>query len=269
MPQMLIAQVSDTHIVHRGELLAGRLDSRTHLEKIVDRILRLDVKPDCLLLTGDLTDRGSPEAYAILRETLARLDVPFYAVPGNHDDREHMRAAFADCPWMPKVAGTRLHYEIDLGDFVLMALDSLVPHEAHGMLGGGQLAWLGERLIAARTRRVLIMVHHPPISSGIAVMDAMKLLDAQAFGDVLRQHSNVERVLCGHMHRSMHARWCGTVVSIPSATVEQIHLGFEPTAPLGTIAEPPGFQLHYDDPVDGLVTHAIPVGDFAGPYFYA
>ncbi len=266
---MLIAQVSDTHIVQRDELLAGRLDSRKHLEKIVDRILALDTRPDCLLLTGDLTDRGSPEAYVILRETLARLDVPVYAVPGNHDDREHMRAAFADYPWMPMTSGTRLHYEIDLGNFVLIALDSLVPHEAHGMLGAEQLAWLAQRLLAAQARRVLIMVHHPPISSGVAVMDAMKLRDARAFGDILREHSNIERVFCGHMHRSMHARWCGTVVSIPSATVEQIHLGFDPSAPLGTIAEPPGFTLHFDDPIDGLITHAVPVGSFAGPYFYA
>lgn len=265
---MLIAQVSDTHIVPRGELLAGRLDSRKHLEQIVDRLLRLDVQPDCLLLTGDLTDRGSPEAYSILRATLARLAVPIYAIPGNHDDREQMRAAFADCAWMPEAGSQRLNYEIDLGDFILLALDSLVPQEAHGMLGTEQLEWLAQRLALARERRVLLMVHHPPIRSGIAVMDAMKLRDARAFGDLVRQHPNIERVLCGHMHRSMHARWCGTLVSIPSATVEQIHLGFQPTAPLGTIAEPPGFQLHYDDPTDGLVTHAVPVGNFAGPYFY-
>ena len=38
---------------------------------------------------------------------------------------------------------------------------------------------------------------------------------------------------------------------------------------LGTIGEPLGFQLHYDDPADGLVTHAVAVGSFDGPYFYA
>lgn len=263
---MLIAQVSDTHIVPRGERLAGRLDSRERLEQIVDRILLFDTRPDCVLLTGDLTDRGTTQAYGILRETLARLGLPLYAIPGNHDDREQMRAAFADFAWMPKANGTRLHYEIDLGGFTLIALDSLVPREPHGMLGTDQLDWLAERLAAAQARRVLIMLHHPPINGGIAVMDAMKLRDAKALGDLVRRYPNIERVICGHMHRSMHARWCGTVVSTASAAVEQIHLEFRPDAPLGTIAEPPGIQLHYDDPPDGLVTHVVPVGEFAGPY---
>lgn len=263
---MLIVQVSDTHIVPGGERLAERLDSRERLERIVDRILQFDTQPDCVLLTGDLTDRGTTAAYAILRATLARLGVPIYAIPGNHDDREQMRAAFADLAWMPKANGTRLNYEVDLGGFILIALDSLVPGEPHGMLGTAQLEWLTGRLAAAQKRRVLIMVHHPPVNGGIAVMDAMKLRDANALGNLVRRHPNVERVLCGHMHRSMHARWCGTVVSTASAAVEQIHLEFQPDAPLGTIAEPPGIQLHYDDPTDGLVTHVVPVGEFAGPY---
>lgn len=263
---MLIAQVSDTHIVPGGERLGGRLDSRERLERIVDAVLELDTRPDCVLLTGDLTDRGTTQAYGILRTTLERLQLPIYAIPGNHDDREQMRAAFCDQDWMPKADGTRLNYEVDLGGFVLIALDSLVPREPHGHLGAEQLDWLAQRLAALRARRVLLMVHHPPVNGGIAVMDAMKLRDARALGDLVRLHPNIERVLCGHMHRSMHARWCGTVVSTASAAVEQIHLEFRPGAPLGTIAEPPGIQLHYDDPTDGLVTHVVPVGAFPGPY---
>lgn len=266
---MLIAQVSDTHITAGGELLAGRLDSRRRLAHVVDRIQALDTRPDCLILSGDLTDRGAPEAYANLRATLAPLAVPVYAIPGNHDDREAMRHAFSDCAWMPRRAGTTLNYEVELGAFVLIALDSLALGEDHGMLGPDQLSWLARRLDAAAHRRVLIVVHHPPLNSGIAVMDAMKLRDAPAFGDIVARHPNVERILCGHMHRSMHARWRGSVVSIPFASVEQIHLGFAPQAALATIAEPPGFLLHYDDPSDGLVSHAVPVGDFAGPYRYA
>jgi len=263
---MLIAQVSDTHIVPGGERLAGRLDSRERLERIVDALLQLDTRPDCLLLTGDLTDRGTTEAYAILRATLARLERPIYAIPGNHDDRDQMRAAFADLPWMPRTPGARLHYEVDLGSVVLIALDSLVPGQPHGMLGADQLDWLAQRLAAARTRRVLLMVLHPPINGGIAVMDAMKLCEDAALGALVRRYPNIERVLCGHMHRSMHARWCGTDLSTASAAVEQIHLQFRPDAPLGTVAEPAGIQLHYDDPADGLVTHVVPVGTFAGPY---
>lgn len=264
---MLIAHITDTHLTKRGVLMSGRLDSAANLDRAIDRLLALDTRPDCVLLTGDLTNRGDPEAYARLRAALARLSMPVYAIPGNHDSREAMRQAFSDCPWMP--AAGRLCYEADVGAFRLLALDSLVDGKEYGMLGPDQLDWLAQRLAASRAARVLLMVHHPPINSGVAVMDAMKLRDAAALGDLVAAHPNIERVLCGHMHRSMHMRWRGTVVSIPFSTVEQIHLGFAPDAPLGTIGEPPGFQLHYDDAEDGLVTHAVPVGSYDGPYIYA
>ncbi|MCC7079519.1 MAG: hypothetical protein IT530_02515 [Burkholderiales bacterium] len=73
---------------------------------------------------------------------------------------------------------------------------------------------------------------------------------------------------CGHLHRSMHLRWRGTVVSAPSSTVEQVQLAFAPAAPLATLHEPPGLHLHRWSPPQGLVTHNVPIGDFAGPYFH-
>lgn len=265
---MLIAQITDTHLTPRGCLLGGRLDAAARLARIVDRILALDTRPDAVLLSGDLADAGHPEAYAILRETIARLDVPAYAVPGNHDDREALREAFADAPWMPQAPGSRLCYTVDVGALRVIALDSLDPGRNDGYLGDAQRSWLAEALAAARDRRVLLMVHHPPVNSGVAVMDAMRLRDAEDFGRLVAARPNIERIVCGHLHRSMHVRWRGTCVAVCSAAVEQIHLGLRPDAPLGTIAEPAGFSLHYDDPADGLVTHAVPVGDFDGPWIY-
>ena len=112
---MLIAQLSDTHITGAGELLAGRIDSAVALARAVDTLLALDTRPNAVLLTGDLTDRGTPGAYAALRRVLARLAMPIYAIPGNHDRREAMRHAFADCGWMPREPGSRLCYRVELG----------------------------------------------------------------------------------------------------------------------------------------------------------
>jgi 3',5'-cyclic-AMP phosphodiesterase len=265
---MLIAHLTDTHVTAPGAMLGGRIDSGANLSRAVERLLALDASPDCVVMTGDLTDSGTPESYAALRHHLARLSMPVYAIPGNHDRREPMRQAFADCAWMPPEPGSPLCYEVELGPFTLIALDSLVEGKDYGALGARQLDWLRDRLVRASRRRVLVMVHHPPVNSGIAVMDAMKLQDAGPLGELMVAHPNVERILCGHLHRSMHLRWRGTLVSVPSSTVEQLHLAFDRHAPLGTICEPPGLQLHYDDPTDGLVSHAVPVGDFAGPYIY-
>jgi 3',5'-cyclic AMP phosphodiesterase CpdA len=264
---VLIAQISDTHILPPGRRLAGRLDSAERLAQAVRTIRALDILPDCVLATGDLTDRGEPEAYTVLRQTLAALPMPVYAIPGNHDRREPMRQAFADCAWMPSQPGTPLCYRVHLQRSTLIALDTLIEGENYGLLGDTQLQWLDAQLRDTAGQPVVIMLHHPPIDSGIAIMDSMKLRDSTRFGDLVSRHGNIERVLCGHLHRSMHARWKGSVVSVPSSTVEQVRLAFTPGATLATVQEPPGFQLHYWSH-QGLVTHNVPIGDFAGPFFY-
>lgn len=262
---MLIAHISDTHITPPGERLAGRLDSTARLAQAIDTIRGLDVAPDCVLASGDLTERGEPEAYASLRRTLAALPMPVYAIPGNHDRREALRQAFADCAWMPTEPGSPLCYRVPLGGLVLIALDTLVEGEDYGRLGEAQLAWL-EAQLQATSQPVLIMLHHPPVASGIAIMDAMKLRDADRLGAIVSRHGNIERILCGHLHRSMHVRWNGTVVSVPSSTVEQVSLTLGPRAALATIQEPPGLQLHYWMRGQGLVTHNVPVGSYPGPF---
>jgi 3',5'-cyclic AMP phosphodiesterase CpdA len=265
---VLIAQISDTHVTDPGELLAGRIDSSAQLARMVAQIRSLETRPDCLLASGDLTDRGTVQAYSELRRLLAPLALPIYAIPGNHDRREPMRDAFADCAWMPRQRGSRLCYQIALGALTLIALDTLVDGEDYGMLGAGQLDWLQSRLDATSGLPTIVMLHHPPVNSGLAVMDAMKLKDAAALGDLVSHYSHVERIVCGHLHRAMHARWRGTVVSVPSSPVEQLRLAFDPHAPLATLREPPGFLLHYWDAQDGLISHHVPVGDFPGPFFY-
>lgn len=57
---MLIAQVTDTHIVAPGRLANGRVDTAAMLRACVDSVRALSVRPDLLVLTGDLVDAGGP-----------------------------------------------------------------------------------------------------------------------------------------------------------------------------------------------------------------
>ena len=68
---MKIIQVSDTHIVPPGRGLWG-FDPRARLEACIADVNARHGDADLCILTGDLTDRGEPEAYGELREILAR-----------------------------------------------------------------------------------------------------------------------------------------------------------------------------------------------------
>ncbi|WP_242469881.1 metallophosphoesterase [Rhodospirillum rubrum] len=84
---MLIAQTSDLHIRPPGMLVGGVVDTAAALEACVAHLQALPLRPDLLLITGDLTQQGRPEEYAHLRRLLAPLGLPLLVCPGNHDDR--------------------------------------------------------------------------------------------------------------------------------------------------------------------------------------
>ena len=93
---MLIAQITDTHIKLPGRLAYKKVDTAAMLRRCVQELLALSPQPDIVLLTGDLVDLGRPEEYEHLKSILAPIRQRIIAIPGNHDEREAMRAAFRD-----------------------------------------------------------------------------------------------------------------------------------------------------------------------------
>jgi 3',5'-cyclic AMP phosphodiesterase CpdA len=108
----LLAQVTDLHIKAQGQLSYRVVDTVAMLRACVRHILSLKQQPDAVVITGDLTDRGLPEEYALLRELLAPLAMPLYLMPGNHDQRETLRAERG----APDRAGSRRRRALALRD---------------------------------------------------------------------------------------------------------------------------------------------------------
>ena len=97
---MLLCQISDLHVMPKGRLAYDRVDTAALLRRAIAQLNRLDPQPDMVLITGDLADRGEPEAYAHLREILADLRAPFLVIRGNHDHIDAFRSASIDRFWL-------------------------------------------------------------------------------------------------------------------------------------------------------------------------
>lgn len=255
---MITAQISDLHVAADGGLVYERFDTSANLARCIEHIRRMKPAPDVLLATGDLVRDGTAREYETLRELLSRLAMPVYLIPGNHDERGALRAAFPDHAYL--LAGTGpVHYAVETFPVRLLALDTSVPGATGGELDVGQLAWLDAQLAASPHRPTLIFMHHPPFRTGIPHMDRIGLdaENAERFGAIVSRHRQIERVTCGHVHRDIRARWNGVVVSICPSTAFQYNLdlaaeGLEPTD------EPAAFQLHAWNGAE-LVTHTIAV----------
>jgi 3',5'-cyclic AMP phosphodiesterase CpdA len=255
---MLIAQISDMHINERGTAGIGGADAIGNLEACVARLGALDPSPDVILATGDLVKEGTPGEYATLREILEPLRSPLYVIPGNHDIREAMSEAFADAAYLP-AGGALMNYTIEDYPVRLLALDTVVPGALHGLLDAGRLAWLEARLGEAPERPSLVFLHHPPFKVGIKMMDGMRCSGGAALGAILAGNPQVERLVCGHVHRAVHVRFHGTAASVCPSTAAQLAVDLSGEVDLRAIwsDEPPAFMLHLWQPGAGLASHVV------------
>ncbi|MGH8751991.1 MAG: phosphodiesterase [Burkholderiales bacterium] len=282
---MIIVQISDLHVTRKGGLVVGKVDTAGSLARCVEKILKLEPRADALFASGDLTENGAPEEYRHLHELLAPLTMPVYLMPGNHDDRDSLCAAFPGHKYLipdaaqtinplppgegrvrEKASAAFLDYVVEMQGLRMIALDTVVPRRGGGMLRAEQLLWLDERLADAETP-ALIFLHHPPFATGIGFMDKIALANPDELGRVIEKHHNVEAIVCGHVHRAMCRRWHGTVAMSCPSPAHQITLDLRSGGSESFIMEPPGFLLHYWNGTN-LVSHTVPAGDFAGPYSF-
>ena len=97
-------------------------------------------------------------------------------------------------------------------------------------------------------------------------MDVIGLDTADAMGSIVERYPEIERILCGHLHRPIQVRWRGTLASTSPSTAHQVVLDLRPNAVGAFALEPPGYQVHVWEPKTGIVSHAVTTGHFDGPH---
>lgn len=264
MAHMLLAQISDFHVVPTDTELGQLMRTAPFLEAALAHIAGLDPAVDVILATGDLVESGGTEEYELLATLLAASNTPIYLIAGNHDSSETLRNVLRPRGHSYFPESGALQYCVDLGPLRLVALDTTVPGQAGGRLCDERLAWLDERL-SESDKPTLIMQHHPPFTTGLSQMDGMGLAGAAEEEAIVRKHSHVERVLCGHLHRGIVRRFGNTIACTAPSTAHAVELDLRQPGRLAVLREPPAYSLHlWRD--DALVSHASFIGDFGPPY---
>lgn len=242
---MIVVQLTDPHVSESRPVALERF------EAAIADVLAQPMRPDVVVVTGDLTDHGAPEEYARARAALSALPCPAYVLAGNHDDRAALRAAFG--PQGTQVLEPFVQYVVDSGPLRLLALDTTIPGENGGELDAERLAWLEARLAESR-RPALVLMHHPPFAVGLEPMDAIGLGDADAFGDVIARHAPVEAIVAGHVHLMVVRRFRGTVAMTAVATSSRIDFDLSRPDRLALVEGPIEYLVHAWSPEHGLRT---------------
>jgi 3',5'-cyclic AMP phosphodiesterase CpdA len=268
MPQkpVIIAQISDLHIKAPGTLAYGRVDTARALERCVATLNQFTPKPDLVVISGDLVDTPGAEEYAHLKRLLAPLNIAFAGIPGNHDQRDMMRATLPQNYAFPSGP---LNQHLEIGGLDLVLLDSSVSGKPHGELDAPTLRWLEATLASAPDRPALLFLHHPPFQAGIRHMDRQNLQNADELANVVKRHPRVQLIATGHVHRATLTMFAGVPTTICPAPNHAVDLDLAELREPSFKVEPPAFHLHVWFPGDEfgcVVTHQVPIGDFDGPH---
>jgi 3',5'-cyclic-AMP phosphodiesterase len=220
-----------------------------------------------VVISGDLADTPTAEEYQHLKRLLAPLKHPFAGIPGNHDSRELMRAAFPSASYA--FPSGRTNQKIEVAGLDLLLLDSSVHQKPHGELDGPTLQWLDATLAASPGRPALLFLHHPPFKAGIWHMDRQNLLNASELAPIVRRHPRVQLIATGHVHRATLTMFAGVPATICPAPNHAVDLDLAELRKPSFKVEPPAFHLHSWFPGEGfgtVVTHQVPIGEFDGPH---
>lgn len=247
---MLLAQLTDTHVLHPDSTEPTLVDHVERLDLAVSSINAERPAPDAVLLTGDLTNNAEPGEIETLCEGLAPLTIPMLALPGNHDDRDQIRSAF-DMPWATK---DNLSWVVELEGLMVIGLDTTVPNAHYGDFDQPRQEWLADALASTAGKPTAIAMHHPPFASGIRWMDRSMLRNADVFIDMVASSSHLTRIFCGHLHRPITTSVGGILTTVGPSTVHHVMLDLSEDAPIELICDPTGYQLHRFDG-DSWVSH--------------
>lgn len=216
-PRHFLLHLSDPHLLGGPDPLYGVVDSEARLIQLFEEVKASGARPEAVIFTGDLADKGDPDAYtklrAIVEPACEELGAKVIWAMGNHDNRANFRRGLLDQPGTDE--------PVDHSYFIeglrVITMDTTVPGFHHGELSPDQLDWLARELETPAPDGTILALHHPPVPSVLDLSVLVELRDQASLAAVVR-NSDVRTILAGHLHYSTTASFAGVPVSVASAS---------------------------------------------------
>ncbi|WP_430245925.1 metallophosphoesterase [Neorhizobium sp. DAR64861/K0K2] len=188
-------------------------DTSATLSRVLALIGSMDQKPQFIIASGDLTNRGDVESYRQLRSLMAATDVPVVYAIGNHDTRAGFYKGMLD-----RTSDLDAPYDHDqvIGGIHIVTLDTTTPGEIGGSLTPAQFAWLAQALDRHGDLPKLIVAHHAPVLGDAVPWDHWRTIEfsqSQQLAGVLKGR-NILAILSGHIHHDRFSSWHGIPVIV-------------------------------------------------------
>jgi Icc protein len=188
------------------------------LQRVLDHYAASDWRADRVLITGDLIQDDSAEAYDRFRELLLPLNLRMHCVPGNHDIRDLMQAVCRQPPFSYCA-------KEEIKDWLLLGLDSCISGDAGGEIVDDEFERLEASISTSQARHVLVCLHHPPVPMGSKWLDTVNLKNGEELLARLQESGRVRLLVFGHVHQEYEAEHNGILVVGTPSTCRQFKPG--------------------------------------------
>jgi len=213
-----ILHLTDPHLFADAEGSLRGLATQASLQRVLDHYQADDWHADRVVITGDLIQDDSAEAYDRFRELLLPLNMRMHCVPGNHDVRKLMRRVCCAPPF------SYCAYE-EIGDWLLIGLDSCITAKAGGLLTKEELDRLSDTVAHSKAKHVMVCLHHPPVAMGSAWLDTVGLENGDEFLQRAQSLGRVRLAVFGHVHQPYDATHHGVRIVATPSTCRQFLTG--------------------------------------------
>lgn len=185
-----LVQLTDLHLL--ADPKATYRSKNTRASFLAGLKIATRLKPDLLLLTGDLAEDEQLTTYQWLYQQLKNSGLKWQWLPGNHDQPELMN----------RFKASDFYQQTD--HWQILGLNSHLPNQTQGRLATQQLTQLEQALTSPKP--LLIALHHPPVSVNSQWKDALALENADEFWTLLKDKPQAKLVVFGHIHQAFKGR---------------------------------------------------------------
>ena len=215
-----VLQLTDPHLFADVDGELRGTNTQASLARVLAHYQNSDWRADRVIMTGDLIQDDTAEAYQRFRDLLLPLDLRVHCVPGNHDIRDLMRAVCCRPPF------SYCAYE-EFRDWLIVGIDSCIRGHAGGEVSSDELDRLSDIVSRSPAKHVMVCLHHPPVPVGSKWLDSVGLRNGDEVLDRLRSLNRVRLATFGHIHQEYDAEHDGMRIIGTPSTCRQFEPGSE------------------------------------------
>jgi len=195
MPPVQLLHLTDPHLFGDPRREIYDVNTADSFRAVLSDALQRK-RYDAVLVTGDIAEDESRDAYRNFRDALGAFTGPVLCLPGNHDSPATMAATLGSGSFQYCASTV-------LGGWHVIALNSHVARNPAGRIAPQELERLEAALALRRDVNTLVCVHHPPVRVGSRWLDGVGLMNATELMDVVARYPKVRAVVAGHVHQQL------------------------------------------------------------------